>query len=161
MAPCSEAMVDKIITINPNNTVKQALEVFEINNIRSLPVVDDSNKLVGLFGLKNLLMALLPKSVTMEDGLTRLGFITDAEPGIAKRLKKLYNTPVSEIMDKNPAVLHPDTATWEALRVMAFHGSPIPIVQNKTGKFSGMISRLSLLTSLHELVEKMEQEGEV
>jgi len=161
MAPCKEAMVQKIITINPENTVQQALEIFEINNIRSLPVVDNNNQLVGLFGLRHLLMKLLPASATMKDGLPRLDFGMGAAPGIAKRLKKVYDMPVKDIMDENPMVLYPDTATWEALRVMALHGSPISIVEEETGKFTGMISRQSLLGELHSLMEEMEKEGEV
>lgn len=161
MAPCSEAMIEKLITINPENTVKQAFEIFEINNIRSLPVVDDEGQLVGLFGLRHILLNLLPKSASMQDGLTRLDFVVGAAPGIAKRLKKIYNVPVKELMDENPLVLHPETATWEALRVMALHGSPISIVEEKTGKFKGMISRQSLLADLHDLMDKMEAEGEI
>lgn len=161
MAPCSDAMIKKIISIHPENTVKQAMEIFEINNIRSLPVVDDNGKLLGLFGLRHVLLKLLPASVTMEDGLKRLDFVLGATPGIAKRLKKLYGVPVREVMDKNPTVLHPDTATWEALRVMALHGSPISIVDDKTGHFVGMISRQSLIADLHELMEKMEEDGEI
>jgi CBS domain-containing protein len=154
-------MIDKIISINPNNTVHQALEIFEINNIRSLPVIDESGRLVGLFGLRHILLNLLPKSATMQDGLPRLDFVMGAAPGIAKRLKKIYNEPVSEYMDKNPTVLYPGTSTWEALRVMALHGSPISIVEEKTGNFVGMISRQSLIADMHALMEKMEEEGEI
>lgn len=157
MAPCKDAMVEKIITIHPENTVKQALEIFEINNIRSLPVVDDNNNLVGMFGLRHLLVSLLPKSVAMEDGLTRLDFAVGGAPAIAKKLKKVHDTPVKEIMDKNPAVLHPETATWEALRVMALHGSPVAIVNEESSQFVGMITRLSLLNDMNQLVEEIEE----
>lgn len=161
MAPCSEAMIETIITIHPDNTVKQAFEIFEINNIRSLPVVDDAGNLIGLFGLKHILFNLLPKSATMQDGLPRLDFVMGAAPGIAKRLKKIYDVPVRELMDTNPMVLYPDTATWEALRVMALHGSPVSIVEENTGKFIGMISRQSLLVDLHKLMDEMEEKGEI
>lgn len=161
MAPCSEAMVKAIISINPENTIKQALEIFEKNNIRSLPVIDEGGKLVGLFGLKHVLLNLLPASATMQDGLPRLDFVMGAAPGIAKRLKKVYNMPVSELMDKNPMVLYPDTSTWEALRVIALHGSPISIVEKDTGNFAGMISRQSLIADMHVLMEEMEKEGEI
>lgn len=157
MAPCREAMVEKTITINPKNTVKQALEIFEINNIRSLPVVDESGQLLGIFGLRHILIGLLPKSVTMEDGLNRLNFVVGGAPAIAKKLKKMHDVPVKDIMDTNPAVLYPETATWEALRVMALQGSPIAIVEEDSGKFTGMITRLSLLNDMHNLVEEIEE----
>jgi CBS domain-containing protein len=153
-------MIKNVLTVTPDTTVAQALEIFDINDIRSVPVVDETGKLVGLFGFRHVLLALLPKSATMEDGLQRLDFVIGAAPGIAKRLKKLKPMKVADIMDKNPMVLHKDTATWEALRVMALHGSPISIVDEKDGKFVGMISRQTLLAELHRLLEEMEKDGE-
>ena len=123
-----------------------------------MPVIDKDGKLAGLFGLRHVLLALLPKSVTMEDGLPRLDFVLGAAPGIAKRLRKLKPKSVSEIMDPNPMVLYPDTATWEALRVIAMHGSPIAIVDEKSGNFVGMIARQTLLLELERMVEDIEQE---
>jgi len=151
-------MIEGIITVKPHITVKQALEIFEINGIRNLPVVDDNGKLLGIFGLKNVFKRLLPASVTMEDGLKRLDFVIGAAPGIAKRLKKLYPLSIEEVMEKNPIVLHPDTATWEALRVMAVNGSPICIVNEHTGVFVGMISYQSMLGDLHHVMEEIERE---
>jgi len=161
MSPCKEAMVEKVISIDPENTVKQAIELFEINNIRSLPVVDKDNNLLGVFGLRHLLTALLPKSVTMQDGLNRLDFVVGGAPAVAKKLKKAYDIPVKELMETNPAVLHPETSSMEAVRVIAMHGSPACIIDSGTGKFVGMITRQTLLKDMNDLVEEMEKEGEI
>ena len=160
MAPCSDSMIQGVLTLKPETSVAEALAIFEEHDIRSIPVVDDTGKLVGLFGLKHLLLGLLPASATMEDGLRRLDFVIGAAPGIAKRLKKVKQKAIGDIMDKNPMVLYQDTATWEALRVMAVHGSPISIVEEKTGNFVGMISRKSLLTSLDKLLQNLEEESD-
>jgi predicted transcriptional regulator len=160
MAPCSDAMIKDILTIKPDQTVKEAMDIFKKEDIRSLPVVNDEGKLVGLFGLRHVLLKLLPASVTMEDGVKRLDFLMGAAPGIAKRLKKTFPMKVEDVMDKNPMVLEADTSTWEAVRVMALHGSPISIVDPKTGHFVGMISRQTLLTELEELMAKMDAENE-
>lgn len=161
MSPCKEAMVEKVISINPENTVKQAIELFQINNIRSLPVVDEDNNLLGVFGLKHLMVALLPKSVTMQDGLNRLDFVVGGAPAVAKKLKKAYDIPVKELMDTNPAVLYPETSSLEAVRIIAMHGSPASIVDSDTGKFVGMITRQTILKDMNNLVEEMEKEGEI
>lgn len=156
MAPCSDAMIQNILTIKPDQTVKEAMAIFKEQNIRSLPVVDDSGKLVGLFGLRHVLLKLLPASVSMEDGVQRLDFLMGAAPGIAKRLNKTLPMTVEEVMDKNPMVLEQDTSTWEAVRVMALHGSPISIIDPKTGDFVGMISRQTLLGELENLMNEMD-----
>lgn len=154
MAPCSDAMIDAVITVKPTHTIAEVLDIFEKNDIRSVPVVNDEGKLAGILGLRHILLKLLPASVAMEDGLTRLDFVMGAAPGIAKRLKKLHEKTAEEVMDANPYVLHEDTATWEAVRVMALYGSPLPIVKEKTGDFVGIISRQSLLQDLSRLIQE-------
>lgn len=154
MSPCSDAMIEKTITVKPTDTIATVLEIFEKNDIRSVPVISDDGKLAGILGLRHILLKLLPASVAMEDGLTRLDFVIGAAPGIAKRLRKLHEETAEEVMDTNPYVLHEDTATWEAVRVMALYGSPLPIVKEKSGEFVGIISRQSLLQDLNRLIEE-------
>lgn len=154
MPPCRDYMVQDLITVTPETSVAEALEIFEKNDIRSVPVVGADGKMAGLFGLRHILLSLLPASATMQDGLRRLDFVIGAAPGIAKRLKKVKGRKVGEIMDENPMVLYEHTPTWEALRVMALHGSPISVVDEKSGNFVGMISRQSLLHGIENLKEE-------
>lgn len=158
MAPCSDAMIKEVLTLKPDQTVAEAMDIYKEAGIRSLPVVDDKGKLVGLMGLRHVLLNLLPKSVTMEDGVRRLDFIMDAAPGIAKRYRKSLPLKVEELMDKNPTVVERDTSMWEAVRVMALHGSPLPIIDDK-GIFVGMISRQTLLEELKNLLEEMDADN--
>ena len=153
MPPCKNFMVPNLITVTPETTVAEALEIFENNDIRSVPVVSKDGKMAGLFGLRHILLNLLPASATMQDGLRRLDFVIGAAPGIAKRLKKVKGRAVGEVMDENPMVLYEHTPTWEALRVMALHGSPISVVDEKSGDFVGMISRQSLLKGIENIEE--------
>lgn len=165
MSPCTEAIVKDVLTLRPENTVLEALDIFKKNNIRSLPVVDNQGKFCGIFGLKHILLKLLPKSVTMEDGLESLDFIQGATPGIAKRLKKLYPQAVLENMDSDPVTIDSHTALWEAVRVMAVYGSPIAIVNEETKKFEGVITRLTLLDRLEKIISELDdnddQEDEI
>jgi len=137
--------------------VEDALRVFKDKDIRNIPVVDDKGIFKGLFGLTELMINLLPKSATMEDGLDSLNFIGDAAPGIAKRLRKLHATPVAELMNKEAVVIHPDTSTIEALLILAKKGSPVVVVEEETGKFLGVVSRQTLLKNLYEILEEVER----
>lgn len=158
MAPCSDAMINNIITIKPDQTVSEAMAIFDEQGIRSLPVVNSDGKLVGVFGLRHVLLQLLPNSVTMDDGVRRLDFIMDAAPGIAKRLKKALPLKVADVMDKNPTVVERDTSMWEAVRIMAVHGSPISVINSDNGQFEGMISRQTLLKDLQRIVDQDDSE---
>lgn len=159
MSPCHQSLIDDVVKIHPDNTVTEALEIFKKANIRSLPVVNDEGLFVGLFGLRHLLLSLLPASVRMEDGLERLDFLVGATPAIAKRFRKNMEIKVSELMDKEPEVVHQDTATWEVLRIMALRGSPVSVVDENSKKFIGLISRQSLLADIENLVEEMDKEA--
>lgn len=147
--------IKDVITLKPEQTVKEAMSIFKENDIRSIPVLGNDGEYLGLFGLRHVLTKLLPKAVQMKDGLDNLDFIEDATPGIAKRLKKLHSTPVSEVMNPDALTISPNTATWEALRLMALHGSPVSIVNKETGKFEGLISRQTLLDELENYVEQL------
>lgn len=156
--PCTRAMVTNVTTVSPDTTVEKALEIFKEKSIRNVPVVDATGKFVGLFGLKEVLVNLLPKAASMEDGLTNLNFVQDAAPGIAKRLKKLHNVLVSDLMNKEPHSVECDTSTIEALRVIAFHGSPVVVKETGTQQFKGIISRKTLLDDMTGLLEEIEKD---
>jgi len=152
---CETAMIENVFTIHPDQTVGEAMKIFEEKHIRGVPVVEN-DKLVGLFTMKHLLNGLLPKAASMEDGLQRLDFVIGTSPGVAKKLKKLRDQKIREIMNGNCVVVNPDTPTWELIRMMVKYGSPLPVVEEGTGKFAGLVSSQSLLAEMHRLLEEME-----
>lgn len=158
--PCSDALIKNVVSVRPDQTVGEAMRLFEERHFHSVPVVGDDGTLAGLFSLRTVLMKLLPIAASLGDGIETLDFAVGASPGIAKRLRKLMPLKMSEVMEKNPVTLHPDTLTWEAIRIMAKHGSPIPIVEEKTNRFIGMISSQSMMENLNVILRKVEEEEE-
>jgi predicted transcriptional regulator len=156
--PCTRAMVSDVTTITPDTTVEQALAIFKEKSIRNVPVVESDGTFIGLFGLKEVLINLLPKAAIIEDGLQSLSFVQGAAPGIAKRLRKLHSLQVAELMNKKPHSVECETSTIEALRVMAFHGSPVVVKEKGSNKFKGIISRKTLLDDMYGLLEEIEKE---
>lgn len=156
---CEHAMITEIIKAHPDDTVEEVLDRLDEHNIRAVPVVDDNGCMVGMFCLNTVLENLLPVAVTMPDGLQRLNFVVGAAPGVAKRLYKLKPKKVSEIMDTDTLVVHPDTQTWEAIRLMVKYGSPIPVVEEESGKLLGLISEQSALADMNHIIKELEQEG--
>jgi CBS-domain-containing membrane protein len=158
--PNTHFMIDHYITAHPQQTVDEVMHIFDREHIRTVPVCDDEGKIVGIFSLRNILKELLPLAASMEDGLPNLEFIIGAAPGAAKRLKKLKNKKISELMDTEYAVAHPDTPTWEIVRLMTLHGSPVPVVDEKTRVIKALVSSQSLLHGLVEVMDQMEKSGE-
>lgn len=158
---CESAMITEVITAHPDETVETVLNRLSEHSLRCVPVIDDNGILVGLFCLKKVLENLLPVSVTMPDGLQRLNFIVGATPGIAKRLYKLKPKKISDIMDQDVYVVHPETETWEGIRLMVTYGSPIPVVEKETGKLCGLISEQSSIIEMDNVIKQLENEGEL
>jgi CBS domain-containing protein len=149
-------MIEKTLTLTPDQTVGEALRMFKEHNIRNVPVIDANGKFLGLFGLKEVLKNILPAAVDMGKGLTNMEFIVGGAGNVAKKLKKSHDLKVGDTLKKEAGVIHPDSTTWEALRVMVKHGSPVPVVEEKTFKFVGLISRQSLLTELERMSDDIE-----
>ena len=158
--PCETAILTEVYTVKPDMKVHDALLYIHEKNVRAMPVIDDEGKLVGMFSLEALMKSLLPIAVTMEEGLQKLGFVVGAGPGIAKRLKKAQTQTVSDVMLKDIIVTHPSTALWEAIRLMVKYGSPIPVVEENSANFIGIISEQSAMLDLEKLLEEMEASGD-
>ncbi len=156
--PCQDAIIKNIISLTPEKTVRQAMDMFNTHQIRAMPVIDKENKLLGMFSTGVLVTRLLPVSATMQDGLKRLGFVMGATPGAAKKLKAIMNDPVEKHMDKDAVVAHPDTSFWEGLRLLAQYGSPLPLVEKKTGEFSGIMTDQSAIQELLNIIDNTSEE---
>ena len=53
--PIRELMSNNLVTIKPNNTIGDAIELMHGNNIRRLPVIDKDGKMVGIITDKDIL----------------------------------------------------------------------------------------------------------
>lgn len=151
--PCRDALISNVITLNEECSFEEALAVLEKNNIRSAPVVSAEGEYMGMFSLKSTFKALLPVAITMEGGLNNVDFVIGASPGIAKRLKKISPCRIGEHLDNIIVVGHLETSLLEAMRLMVKQGSPLPIVDRKNGKFMGLVSEQSILTTMQHLQE--------
>ncbi len=157
--PCKDAILPDPVVGKKGQTVEELITLLEEKHIRSVPIVDDNNVLLGLFGYDQILDNLLPVSARMEDGLQKLDFIIGAAPGVAKRLKKLYPKLVDEVLDTECCVVHPNTPTWEAVRLIVKYASPIPVVNEENGKLLGIVTEQSLITDFKKIIREMEEEN--
>jgi len=152
------AIIVRVHTVAPEQTVQQALDLLRKHSIRCLPVVDANKQFCGLFTFEAVFKQLLPMAVRMEGGLDNVDFITGTSSGSAKRLRKIAQKLVSDVMLTEVPEVHPDTSAWEMLRLLAKFGSPIPVTDELSHKFLGIVSDQSVLSSLEEVLEEVEAE---
>ena len=58
-APVREVMSSPIITINPNSSIRDAMESMQQKDIRRLPVVDNKGKMVGIITDKDIFRTIV------------------------------------------------------------------------------------------------------
>ncbi len=150
--PCHAAMIDKPTTLKPDIKVEKALKELQKKQLDAAPVVDHDGIIVGIFSISGVMQNLLPVSVAMSNGI-QLDVTVRAAPGIAKRLKKVYPLPVSDLMERKFHAVYPQTPIWEGVNMLVTHGAPIFIVENENKKFIGILDFHTALAELQRLQE--------
>lgn len=145
----SKLGITKVITANVDDTVEQVLRLLDEKQIRAVPVVDNAGVFKGLFSMHEVIKSLVPSY--MMDGIQTLDFAAGSSDLLAARLRKLFPTRVGDHISPDDCIKITDkTNTWEALRILSKHGSPIPAV-NGSGHLIGLISEQSAILALLQM----------
>lgn len=129
--PLSQIMAKELLTITPVQTLYDAEEIFEKNNIRHLPVVE-GDRLVGVISKSDILRISYSELADDEETVDTMIFDT-------------YTIP--QVMTKNPVTLDSEATIKEAAEMISkqsFHS--IPVVDND--KLVGMVTTTDLINYL-------------
>jgi len=139
-----EIATKDVVSVRPDESVKEALGLLFKIQISGLPVIDGDGRLVGMFTEKEILSYLLPSYVE------RVGrFIYDQNPkAIKKKFAELSKLKVSQLMRKDIVTTTEDTALCEVARVMLTQKARRLPVLDKTGKVLGIIARSDVLKAI-------------
>lgn len=126
-----QMMSRNVLTLNPTNTIKEAISMLREKKVRHLPIIDEKGGVVGV--------------VTERD-------IKDATPSnlLEGHNQELFETPLQEIMTKNPVIGHPLDFVEEVATI--FYDQKIgclPIVSG--GELVGIVTETDLLYKYIEL----------
>lgn len=136
------------VCIAPGSSPVDALHLLVKRGFNHLPVCADG-KLLGLLGINDLLLQIIPFSARIEGGLTDLRFAGDAQGLISSMLEQLKSRTVDSIMHQPEIVLSEDCPILEAALLLSKHNSPLPVL-DRQGMLRGMLSRRALLSYLLE-----------
>jgi len=146
-------MSHRLVKLKPTDRVCDALNIMHEKRIRNLPVVDEDDQFVGLFGIRPLVRILLPEAGKMKFGLRDLSFMPD-EPGeLYQRLQDIAQKPVSDFLEKKKKLLFckPSTSFPEVLEMLdqsADSSLPVIVLKGKRKKLVGMVSSWDVLEKL-------------
>ena len=128
----SSLMKPNPTTINKDETISQASKLFKDKRIRHLPVVNDSDVLVGIVTDRDLKRASASDATLLE---------------VHELLYLLNKVKVSQIMSKKVVSVGPDADIKAAAGLLVQHKiGGLPVVQGK--KLLGIITDTDLLAHL-------------
>ncbi|MEM7825094.1 MAG: CBS domain-containing protein [Candidatus Aenigmatarchaeota archaeon] len=124
-------MNKNVITVSPDDSLEEAIEIFSNNRISGAPAVKDG-KVVGMLSESDIIKQLSIKSITL----------IDHKNGEKLRsIIKNSNLKVSEIMNKNIYFVKEEDDIANAVRIMYEKDVNRLVVVNKKGALSGIITR--------------------
>ena len=130
-----DRMSTKPVTIAASTPIAEALRTMRHADVRRMPVLDESGRLVGIVSEKDLLVA----SPSPASSLT------------ASEVHYLLNhLMVSELMSTEVITISPDTPVEEAARIMADHKiGGLPVMESD--RLAGIITETDVFTVLLEM----------
>ena len=147
--PIREIMTSPAITLLPDATVEDAINLLVESSISGAPVVDADGRLVGLLDDDDLIVseARLHAPTTIEI----LGAYIPL-PGDLRRfndeVRQALGRTVEEVMDDEPAALGEDATVEDAATLLHDRGvSRLPVV-DADGKVIGIVTKGDLLKAL-------------
>ncbi len=141
-APVRDVMSREVRTVRPDTPIAEAVEMLIGQAYRSLPVVDEAHRIVGILTDGDLLARLGLPDASVQSVLTtdELGRELDALRRSGKTVADLMVSPVITTTE--------DAAISDALRIMAERGiKRVPVV-DRDGRVVGVVSRVDVLRAL-------------
>ncbi len=150
MPNVNEIMTKQVITCNPDTSIKEAARLLYLNGITGMPVLDRSDKLVGIITETDLVKVEgrlhLPPTIGFLGALIYLDNPLNGDE-VQKQLHDILATKVSELMTKKVITIA-STASVEdvAELILRKKVSTVPVVDD--GKLTGIVSRADIVKLL-------------
>lgn len=144
---CRDVMTFHAVTVAPDDTVKDALDLLVANNVAALPVVDGANRCVGVISASDILGLAQERGEDFEaihatEGLTRELLVEHLERA------DLSDLVVKDAMTPTPIVIGPEAPLSEAARIMTEYGIHHLAVTESKHRFLGVLSSLDILRAV-------------
>ena len=139
-----EIMTKDIISITPDTNASEALELLLKMRISGLPVLDEKNKLVGMFTEKEVLSAILPSYV----GSVGRFMYQENPKAVRQKTLAFRHLKVKDVMRRTSVTLDEDTTLCEVARIMLTQKARRITVLNKAKEVVGIVARGDVVEAL-------------
>jgi len=154
---CAGIMTPNPRTVREDDTIGDAAREIIDHAYINLPVVDAQGRLVGLFGIYDLLALLVPRVAVIGNLLPNLRFLGDDVSEIQRKFTALRDNPVRRAVNREAVRVYPDTPLIEAIRLFCRNHMTIPVVERGTERVVGIISYWDAARKIVEAPSKAER----
>ena len=132
------------VTVTPDASEREVMEVLLKNNIPGVPVVDDEELLVGFVSDAHLLASALPDYLKiMQD----VSFVSEAGDQWVDYFAESAERPVSEVMTTKVSQIEVDKSEVVVAHKMV-HDGVSSVVVTENGRVVGIVNRLDLYAAI-------------
>jgi CBS-domain-containing membrane protein len=141
-------MIADPVTLPHTATVGRAIETLLAGRFHHLPVIDEADRFVCLFGVSHAAKLLLPRALTMAGGLGEVSYVHESLADMNGRLGDIRARPVTEFGDHAIKTVNPDTPLVRGLQLLCQGRSLVPVVERDAGRMVGVLAFYGLLARL-------------
>jgi CBS domain-containing protein len=143
----SDIMRTDAHAVLPGTSLEKVMQIIYANDIERVAVVDEEGRFLGLISDRDLLARFLNENAGIWDFLASKLPFTERGRRYREVRESLQAKVASEVMDLKVATIQENASIDEAIGLMYEQGlKRLPVIDAE-GKFTGMISRESLLKS--------------
>ncbi len=133
-----DVMTREVLTVPQTSTLAQALAVMSENDIRHVPVVDDTGALAGIVSERDLRRFHLSRIIDVEH---------------FERARARLKQPLSEIMSSDVVTIDPETDLSEVIELMLEEKvGAIPVVDSERDELVGIVSYVDVLRAAQKVL---------
>jgi len=148
-----DIMTRKVITVGPETTLREVARTLFENHISGVPVVDESNRLLGVLSETDIVAAVKTyerklNMVFPTPSILSISFRPDyKEREMAQAASEFQSLKAKDIMTREVYVLGPEDTLQRAVLIMnSFGVNRIPIVEDM--KLVGIVARADVIRYL-------------
>lgn len=129
------------IRIHPQDTIAVAARKIMRRRYRSLPVVDDERRFLGVVKVNDMLRLILPPQVATHNLSAAIAHHESLSiEDLRENLDRMLEDPIAPHIVKEVVTVAPETSLIETLLTMHRLEQNLPVVDRETGRLEGMIS---------------------
>lgn len=149
-----DIMTTNLVTLSPNDTIRDATTIFAVESISGAPVVDEKYRMVGILSGDDILELIMDydKKIGSDSKDHMLSFYMDAnveDPEVRNLAHKISDTKVSDIMTRTVLSTSPNANIIDLLKSMInMNINRVPVLEK--GVLIGIVSRADIIFSIYK-----------